>query len=981
MTKDEHENTYHHLCEALNATKKRIEHLEAAFERNKAYFDPNIRYPGPAEPKVKNLHPNLLDRIGLVGQEPDISDYIGPEGHHEKRPRLGQGAPPSLLPNKEPPPSELISQLACTHPSDAITFDRPEPVNADAPHAGARPGPFAPGDVVFNSGQSLAEDSADVIGRFGPQGEVLYISPNISRYCTAKPCDVIGKKITDIGDLPSSGIMADGVAKVIASGRPLQVEGVLESLFTGAFIADCRFWPEFDVNGNVIYVSVLIRDMTHVRRMTDNYYALFNNMEDGFILFEYLPGWQSESPAYAPDNFAIVTVNPAFARTFGLVGVNIAGIRVSELMGVYAKAWAACLGLVLDKNRPAILPLHSDTPPGEYEISAYCPEYGRVACIVKDVTELRRIEQETRLNESRLAALYRLQHMDAAPEDQIVRHCLEQAVGLTGSEFGYIYVSGGGDADNGKLYWSRGAVSVLGHNDDAKNGHDSSSRGKNGRNPGDGHGQTHTVKGPFKNPFDGDVQVSRHMLAPIAEEERIVCIAGVANKRSHYSPSELRQLELFINGMWFHLRRRRSIDALRQAKEAAEAASKAKNEFLANISHELRTPLNGILGLLQVLQLSELSDEQKEYVNTAAYSSRSLLRIISDILDFSRIEAGLFTLSPQVFDFTATIRSALGMFIYPAGNDQVRFFLIMDEAIPKLLFGDDARLRQIVVNLVGNAFKFTSKGGISVECHLLPYHKNGKTCIYLAVSDTGIGIHESKFKDIFKAFTQLDSSSTRRYPGIGLGLAIVQRLVRLMNGSLFIESTPGKGTAIHCSLPFDEPPASALPKSDETVITLPPEPLDLLLVEDDLVNQFSLRTLLKKIGYDSICVDNGQEAIEALGLRAFDCIITDIRMPVMDGMELARRIREGDTGNIVAGAKVRSLLGIAEDSTPTPPDIPRDIPIIALTAHVMESDRNSFLGIGMDYYLAKPVILSELIAMLSHVSMLVRARQTPVKHA
>ena len=824
--------------------------------------------------------------------------------------------------------------------------------------------------------RALAEDSPDVIGRFDRDGTILYASPNVARYSPLAPEEIVGRKLDQFDLSGEADIIADKVGQVFTSGQPVQAELVLFSPLVGEFVTDCRFWPEFGVDGEVVSVSVQARDMTHARRLAENYYALFNNMDDGFILFEHLPGWEGGPPRYSADEFALVVMNPAFSRMFKVGELeHLIGVRASELLGDDADQWAACLGGVLTGEKSVMQPLSSGISPGEYDVSAYSPEQGRVACIVKDVTELHRIEQEIRLNEARLAALHRLSHMDAAPEDRVVRYCLEQAVKLTGSSLGYLFVSGIHESDSGHLYWS--------HEVQSRHGGESlpdSADGMPWRRDQDcrvirGPEVVNVVEGGFSSVFGGSVEVSRYMLAPVTEEGRIACMAGVANKKDPYTPSDLRQLELFINGIWFHLRRRWSVQSLRNAKDAAEAASKAKNEFLANVSHELRTPLNGILGLLQVLQQSRLTEEQMECVNTAAFSGRSLLRIISDILDFSRIEAGIFELSAQVFDFSATVRSALGMFIPLADHGQIRFTLHLDKRIPKLLVGDDARLRQIIINLVGNAFKFTQQGEISVECSPLPFCRKDRRCIYLVVRDTGIGIPEAKLQDIFKAFTQLDGSSTRRYPGTGLGLAIVQRLVHLMEGTLAVESSPGGGTAIHCSLPFAEP---SQPDLRTMAIAVPPqsvEPLDLLVVEDDQVNQFTLRTLLKKIGHSAVCVNDGKQAIEALSLRHFDAVVTDIQMPIMDGMEMTRRIRQGDTWDVEITPDVIELLGLKPDAVETRRAIPKDIPIIALTAHAMEGDKERFLGMGMDYYLAKPVIAAELAGILAHFSSLLHARK------
>ena len=818
--------------------------------------------------------------------------------------------------------------------------------------------------------RAMADDSPDVIARFDHEGRFLYVSPTISRYFAVSPREMTGKPLNDFDMSGGRGFFLKNVENVFLNAQPGQAEIMLDSPLAGKLLADCRFWPEFGVDGQVVSVSMLLRDMTFSRRLAQNYYALFNRMEDGFILFEHVQGWEGGRLTFGPEEFSLVVMNPALSRMFRMEPPDITGLRLHELMGEEADLWAACLKEVLLEERPAHLELHMAS--GDYAISAYSPEKGRVACIVKDVTELKKIEQETRLNEARLAAVHRLSHMDAASEEAVIRYSLEQAVKLTGSAFGFLHVAGRREGDKEQVYWSQGLP--LRQNGAVPGGIQILPWMENDRRREIRHSEVvNAARGNFADAFGMDISVERYTVAPIMDEGRMVCLVGVANKKEPYSSSDLRQLDLFINGMWFHLRRRWAVQALREAKEEAEAASRAKNEFLANVSHELRTPLNGILGMLQVLQQSPLTPEQMECVLTANYSGRSLLRIISDILDFSRIEAGRFELVPQLFDFAATVRSTLGMFTHQAKQKHIDFSLHIDPNIPKLLVGDDARLRQIIFNIVGNSFKFTSRGEISVDCSLLPRCAKGGCCIYLAVKDTGIGIPDNKLEYIFHAFTQLDSSSTRRYAGTGLGLAIVRRLVEMMNGAISVESEPGKGTTVHCSLVFDIPKGVESSGITPHVESGTARPLDILVVEDDPVSQFTLKALLKKDGYECLCVGDGRQALEALLLHAFDCIITDIQMPEMDGMEMTRRIREGETADVEPSEKTAEFLGVA--SWRYRLSIPRDIPIIALTAYAMAGDRERFLGMGVDYYLPKPVNASELSAMLAHISTLLQARK------
>ncbi|WP_027184557.1 transporter substrate-binding domain-containing protein [Desulfovibrio inopinatus] len=386
-----------------------------------------------------------------------------------------------------------------------------------------------------------------------------------------------------------------------------------------------------------------------------------------------------------------------------------------------------------------------------------------------------------------------------------------------------------------------------------------------------------------------------------------------------------------------------SEEALAIAKYQAEAANKSKSEFLANMSHEIRTPLNGVVGMLQLLQATHLDTEQQQYAHMALQSSLRLTRLLSDILDLSMVEAGKLHLNWEEFDLPKQIHEAVELFHSVAKQSKLSIHIHIDESIPLRLKGDPVRVQQILINLIGNALKFTKQGEVSVSADQLPFHHPNQVCVLFSVADTGIGISDDKLADIFSPFTQGVQGYSRDHQGAGLGLAICQRLISLMGGGLAVETESGKGAAFMFSIPFDCVESSAAPH-DPVPQTYPHDntALHILLVEDDETNSMTAQKQIEKFGFHVTAVSNGKEALQALQETEFDVILMDIQMPVMNGVEATLAIRRGAVGE--------------ENST---------LPIIAMTAYAMPGDKDIFLTAGMDAYLAKPIDMQDLNALLS----------------
>ncbi|OIQ49375.1 Autoinducer 2 sensor kinase/phosphatase LuxQ [Pseudodesulfovibrio hydrargyri] len=382
--------------------------------------------------------------------------------------------------------------------------------------------------------------------------------------------------------------------------------------------------------------------------------------------------------------------------------------------------------------------------------------------------------------------------------------------------------------------------------------------------------------------------------------------------------------------------RKRFEERLVQAKEAAEAANRVKDEFIANISHEVRTPLNGVMGMLQLLQTAGLNAEQRELVDTALHSSRNLLRVLNDLLDFSKIQAGKLDIREAPFDLTGLVAESLDFFKLQAVDKDLKLTADIDPSARKNYLGDAGRIRQILFNLVGNAVKFTDKGAITVEVCELWHPEPGRKRLLVTVRDTGIGIAEKDLSRIFAPFSQVDGSLTRAYQGTGLGLPIVSKLVRLMGGNCEVDSEPGKGTAIRFFLSVGdaggaEAENASAPGPDAD------RPLRLLLVEDERVNRVMARRLLERMGHTVAEAENGRDCLTRLRDHPFDAVLMDVQMPFLNGLDATRAIRTAPE--------------LAHVST---------IPVIGLSAHAARHDRTRALEAGMNEYLVKPFEKSDL---------------------
>lgn len=374
---------------------------------------------------------------------------------------------------------------------------------------------------------------------------------------------------------------------------------------------------------------------------------------------------------------------------------------------------------------------------------------------------------------------------------------------------------------------------------------------------------------------------------------------------------------------------------LEQARQEAEAANSAKSTFLATMSHEVRTPLNGILGLVTLLKDSKLDKKQKDYVETVKYSGETLLTILNDILDFSKMEAGKFEIEDIKFNLDRLIRSVVTLMKSRADEKNLVLDYKISGDIPPYIKSDPTRIRQVLLNLIGNAVKFTDQGFVHI--HVTSLGRNdSRLTLKFEVSDTGIGIPEEAQKNLFQEFVQADSSTSRKYGGTGLGLAICKKIVGLMSGEIGIASREGEGSTFWFELPVEVASQSdneTENDEDRGVESIPAfKPLNILVAEDNKINQMVIAGLLKRAGLTPTMANNGEEALEFLSAPRvpYDLVLMDMQMPVMDGL--------------AAAAKIRAL---NNDS--------KNIPIIALTANTVKGDEQRCLAAGMNGFVSKPI--------------------------
>ncbi len=590
---------------------------------------------------------------------------------------------------------------------------------------------------------------------------------------------------------------------------------------------------------------------------------------------------------------------------------------------------------------------------------------------VRDVTAQKRAEKKSELDEARVHALLELSQMMDRSAAEIANHAMESAVKLTGSTIGYIAFANEDETVLTMHYWSNNAMQECALIDKpiVYPVKDTGLWGEAIRQRKPVITNDYAAPNPLKKGTPaGHVRITRHMNIPVFDGGKIVAVAGIGNKAEDYQNDDVRQLTLFMDGMWRILCRKRAEEALKQSKqqleaaieqanrlaEQADCANRAKSQFLANMSHEIRTPMTAILGYVDLLMDDAINAaDRKTFLTTVRRNADNLLQLINDILDLSKIEAGKMVMEVRPCHLPSTVADVASMMRPRAEQREDTLEVCYTGPLPETIHTDGTKLRQVIVNLVGNAVKFTEKGSIRIGVSFLSRWRSDQSAVSVEVTDTGIGIRQEALARLFEPFTQAESSTTRKHGGTGLGLAISRRIVTALGGELKVESTPGEGSTFTVTVPTGDISGVNLLESPGEVICEDGagtrwtpgagalQGVRILLAEDSIDNQELLRTVLGNVGAEVEVVENGRLAVERAETNTFDVVLMDMNMPEMDGCEATRRLRDRGYSR----------------------------PILALTANTMSGDSEHCLAAGCNAHLAKPIDRKQLIETLAEYTM------------
>jgi len=759
----------------------------------------------------------------------------------------------------------------------------------------------------------------------------MAVNPAYAETCRMTPEEMIGKNHFELYPNAENEVIFHRVREtgeaVFFKDKPFEFPDQPER---GVTYWDWSLTPAKNAAGVVEGLVFSLRETTRYKRMElalreseERYRSLFDNQINAFCRCRMIFDEQGR-----PVDYEYLEANRAFERMSGFV--DVVGKKVSEIipgvLDAHPEMFAA-YGRVATTGIPEKFELYF-TPTGRwFDVAAYSAQPGFVTILFENITERKRYEEGLRQNveRERARAMELEAIMDAVPAAVLISQDSSCRF-ITGNRAAY------------ELLRLPPGTNTSKSNPEAPVSHFRVFHQGRELAP-------HEL--PLQRAGTGEVIRDFEEDIVFADGDR-VSVVGNAVPLPGPDGKPVGAVAAFTD----ITARVRAEEELRRAQQEAEAANRAKSDFVANMSHEIRTPLTGMLGMLELLGATNLAPRQEEYRERAKISGETLLRVINDILDFSRIEAGKMDIAQAPFNLRRCLQGAVDIFALPAAQKNLALDLEFRIDGAETVIGDGDRLRQLLFNLVGNALKFTDKGSIRVVVSMADDGavNNQQRLFRIDVSDTGIGIPAEKLEQIFESFVQVNSSFNRSYGGSGLGLAISRRLVELMGGQISARSELGRGSTFTIQLPLRIAPAIELsaaepaagPASAHTVATgnVEKKGLRILLAEDDPIIQRLLQLVLVEKGYRVTLAKNGTQALEIWGQGEIDLILMDVQMPELDGLSATTAIRQREQ------------------------ELGGHIPIVALTAHAFDEDRKRCLAAGADDYLSKPVNFSRMFSLL-----------------
>ena len=773
-------------------------------------------------------------------------------------------------------------------------------------------------ESILERYQLISKYARDIVLLMGRDGHIIEANEAaINAYGYTRD-ELLSKNISDLRDTKTLEKISNQMQLVDSEGLLFETEHRRKDGST--------FPVEVSSRGTVIegwrVLLSIIRDITErnkaenaMRQSEQRYRDLFESMDEGFALCEMI-----YDKAGKPVDFRYLSVNPAFAKLTGLPVEQVAGRTVRELIPGIEPFWIETYGRVVHSGISERIDNPVATLGRHYEVYVWRSGIGRFAVVFSDITERKRMEKELRETRDYLENLINYANApiivwDASFRITRLNHAFERLTGFRATE------AIGEPLNNLFPESSReGSMDLIG-------------RTLSGE-------RWEAVEIPVLC-TDGSVRTVLWSSANIYDKDGTTVVSTVAQGQDI---TERKKMEGALRAAHdqLELKVQERTAELQNALETAKESVRAKAAFLANMSHELRTPLNAVIGFSSLLLDDNLTQDQKEDIESIKKGGEALLDIIDDILEFSRAEKEKVELAHQPLSLKHCIEESLDMVAVQASKKGLNLSQTINYSTPDTIIGDHCRLRQILVNLLSNAVKFTDKGNVSLSVSSKAVVGNQRQ-IFFKVKDTGIGIPQNRMNEIFEPFAQVERTISRKRDGVGLGLAITKNLVELMGGTIWAESIQGQGTTFHFMILAETIPGKQLNfgkmnrgVASESFPRL--KPMRILVAEDNPSNQRVLVEMLKRLGYRPDAVADGREVIQALERQDYDLVLMDIKMPEMDGITATQVIR-----------KLR------------PENGPK---IVAITAFALEGDREKCLEAGMDDYIAKPVQMENLAEVL-----------------